>query len=77
MTAVSFAKQPWKHPAVWSGHVVRITGDTFAGVAISVATCECGWSVCAKATGAGHVAQDDATEDHWHSVIAEAGSTAA
>lgn len=77
MTALNFKKQPWKHPAVWPAHLVRMTRDYPAGVAVGVATCECGWVVCAKATGAGYVALDDAVEAHWLEVIAEAEKVAA
>jgi hypothetical protein len=80
MKAHNYAKEPWKHPAVWSGHVVRMAREVSAGVDVTVAACECGWCVCALTythRGAGLVAQDDAITDHWHSVIAEAESVAA
>lgn len=77
MSKLDWAKQPWKHPAVWPAHLVKMTRDYWtadgcSGVVVSVASCECGWTACAKATGAGHVAQDDAVEAHWLDVIAEA-----
>jgi hypothetical protein len=71
MSAPDFRKKPWTHPAVWPGHMVKMTRDYPAGVAVSVATCECGWVVCARVSGAGHVAQDDAVHEHWLDVIAE------
>jgi hypothetical protein len=77
LMAINFKKEPWKHPAVWPGHVVKMTRDYPAGVAVSLATCECGWAACAKVSGAGYVAQDDAVEAHWFEVIAAAESEAA
>jgi hypothetical protein len=70
----NFQKEPWKHPAVWNGHVVKMTRDYIADVPSSVATCECGWAACVRvdSRGAGHVMLDDATHDHWLAVIAEA-----
>ncbi|WKA31570.1 hypothetical protein [Bradyrhizobium roseum] len=68
--------EPWKHPAVWPGHLVRMTREWFDGDAVNVATCECGWAACAKATGAGCVAQDDAIEAHWFDVISRAEADA-
>lgn len=74
MKAPDFDREPWKHPAVWSGHIVRRTRDYPAGVAVSVATCECGWACCARVArgGANEVAIDDATHDHWLEVIEQA-----
>lgn len=69
-----YRKQPWKHPAIWPGHMVRRTREHLCGVPTSVATCECAWALCTKvsAGGAGHVALDDAINDHWLEVIAAA-----
>lgn len=74
MTAPNLAKQPWKHPAVWPAHLVRRSADVSKGVYVRTDTCECGWCACAAIdrSGAGHVAQDDAVDAHWQSVIAEA-----
>lgn len=74
MTAVNYAKAPWKHPAVWPAHLVRPTCSEIAGVKVHTLTCECSWSVSAKVDrrGAHLVAQDDAMEAHWRDVIAEA-----
>jgi hypothetical protein len=72
--APNFKREPWKHPAVWPDHLVRQTRDCPANIAVSVATCECGWCACVKvdSKGPGHIALDDAIVAHWHSVIAEA-----
>jgi hypothetical protein len=75
--APNYKKEPWKHPAVWPGHLVKMTLDRSASVVVSVATCECGWTACAKATGASYMAQDDAVEAHWFDVIAEAEKASA
>ena len=72
MSAPNFRKEPWKHPAVWNAHLVKMTRDYPARVAVSVATCQCGWVVCARVSGGGEVAVDDAVEGHWLGVIAEA-----
>lgn len=75
MTAApNFAKEPWKHPAVWPDHLVRNTRGYHCDVPTNVATCECGWALCVKvaAGGAGYVALDDAINDHWLEVIAAA-----
>ena len=70
--AVDLDKEPWKHPAVWKCHLVRMTTACPDGVFISVAACECGWIVCAKFGYDGHLAQTRAINGHWHCVIAEA-----
>lgn len=72
MITPDYHREPWKHPACWNHHLVRMTRDYPAGVAVCVATCQCGWAACAKVAGGGEVARDDAVEHHWHSVIAEA-----
>jgi hypothetical protein len=77
MTAApDFKKHPWKHPAVWQAHAVTKTRDSRT---VSIATCECGWShrVELGRTGAGYVAQDDAIDAHWQSVIAAAAKVPA
>lgn len=68
----NYAKAPWKHPACWNGHIVKMTRDFPPGQAVHVATCECSWVCCAKVTPAGHIALDDAIIGHWLEVIAEA-----
>jgi hypothetical protein len=75
MTALNYKNAPWAHPAVWPTHLARTTYA--AGVA--TVTCECGWAVCARITSAGgfYVALDDAKEEHWLAVIAEAESVPA
>lgn len=74
MSAPDFNKDPWKHPAVWQSHAVRMTREENAGVEISVATCECGWAICARAQRGrvDFVARDDAVHEHWLSIVAEA-----
>lgn len=74
MKQPDFAKEPWKHPAVWKSHMVKMTRDYLADVPSSVATCECGWTACVRvdSRGAGHVAIDDDINDHWLEAIAEA-----
>ena len=70
-----YRKEPWKHPAVWGAHVVKMTREYPAGGDVSVATCECGWAVCALTythRGTGLIAQDDAIHAHWIEVIAAA-----
>jgi len=70
MSAPDFAREPWKHPAVWPAHMVVMTRSYICDVAAGVATCECGWALCAKVgRGAGYVALDDAINDHWIEVI--------
>lgn len=76
MSAPDFAREPWKHPAVWKHHLVGMTHAYPDGVAISVASCECGWAACAPATVAGHVSQTTAIHDHWRGAIAEAEADA-
>jgi len=49
-----------------------MTRDYPDRVTVSVATCECGWAVCARVSGAGHVSQDDAVHGHWLEIVAEA-----
>ena len=77
MIAIDFEKMPWKHPAVWTAHVVKMTRAADAGSDVSVATCECGWSnrVNLNRTGAGHIEQDDAVNAHWKDVIAAAAKS--
>lgn len=81
MITPDYHKEPWKHPACWNHHLVKMTRDYPAGVAVSLATCQCGWAACAKVggAGAGDRAVDRAVEDHWRDLIAcaEAGSEAA
>ena len=72
MKTPDYRKEPWKHPAVWGAHVVKMTRDYPDRVTVSVATCECGWAVCARVSGAGHVSQDDAVHGHWLEIVAEA-----
>lgn len=72
MSGIDFTREPWKHPACWKAHVVSMTRGYPDGVAISVASCECGWAASARATVEGHTAQTRAIHDHWHAMIAEA-----
>lgn len=76
MTAPDFAREPWKHPVVWKSHMVKMARGYPDGVAISIASCECGWAVCARENVAGHTAQTAAINDHWLAVIAEAEAEA-
>ena len=73
MSKPDFKKEPWKHPAVWTAHVVKMTREYPNQVAVSVAPCECGWIVCARVAGGGHVAQDDAINGHWLEVAGGGG----
>jgi hypothetical protein len=81
VTALSYQKAPWKHPAVWPAHLIHteMACSEIDGASIVTVICECAWSVCAKADrrGAHFVALDDAKEDHWQAIIAEAESVAA
>lgn len=80
MPMPNFKKEPWKHPAVWNAHVVKMTRDYPNGVVVSVATCECGWSVCSRVferRGPDYLARDDAVHEHWLGVIAEAEAVSA
>jgi hypothetical protein len=74
MITPDYHNEPWKHPAVWRSHVVRMTRDCADGATFSVATCECGWTnrIKIERGGAGYVDQDDAVNAHWLATIAAA-----
>lgn len=72
---VDYAKQPWKHPACWNAHIVRMTRDYPEGKPVSVATCECGW-ISRMLIGKPRE-QDKAIDAHWLDVIAKAEGQAA
>ncbi len=52
-----FNRHPYKHPAVWKHHLVKTASGRPDGVAITTASCECGWIICTKASFEGHLAQ--------------------
>lgn len=72
---VDYAKQPWKHPACWNAHLVRMTRAYPDGKPVSVATCECGWVSRTPITKFRD--QDKAIDTHWLDVIAKAEGQAA
>lgn len=72
-----FAKEPWKHPAVWKCHMVKKTSGNVEGVAITTAECECRWIITTRMTYAGHLSETAAINEHWRSVIADAEILAA
>lgn len=74
--AIDFQKYPYKHPAVWKWHLVKMTSGNVDGVAISTASSECGWIVCSRFNYRGHLAQSTAINEHWYAVIAEAEAEA-
>lgn len=68
--APDFDKEPWKHPAVWKSHLVRMTRDYPDDIPYSVATCECGWQNRVKVNRLKSVKEQDASvHTHWHEVI--------
>lgn len=88
MKAPDYEKEPYRHPAVWKSHLVRMTRDYPAGEAWNVATCECGWShrelvtetaarwAAAKKDGR-DPRREDAVHAHWRHVITQAEAAAA
>ncbi len=77
MTAPDYAKQPWKHPACWTGHIISMTRETSNGAIWSVATCECGWTFRGEMELMGAERRDVEMHDHWLDVIAKAEATPA
>lgn len=66
----NFDREPWKHPAVWKSHLVRMTRDYADGVAFAVASCECGWRSSTEIDGVKSIrARNAAVHAHWHDVI--------
>jgi hypothetical protein len=65
-----YADEPWKHPAVWKSHLVRMTCDYPESVPFAVASCECGWTFREKIDGVkSSKARFAAVRAHWHDVI--------